>query len=374
MEEEYIIEEDLLEDDEVTIDILGLFRKVLKRWKLILLVTLIFSALGVAYALKMKRTYTVTMTLAPELQNRSSSSLSTLASMLGAGGMALNSTPDALNITLFPEISSSTPFLCSLLEVPVTPYVSKKQELEGVRPDTTTVFMHVLGRDKTLSPRKEAKRQQADAKYLYDDSVIDPEALTPRQGLAVRALRKAINTTVDNKTGVTTISVVMDDRMIVKQVADTVCQRLQDFVIAYRTKKATADYEYYVELAEEAHARLVKAQAAYAARVDYDRSVILQSVSSARQRLQDEANLANQIYSQMAQQRELAKAKIQEMKPVYAVVQPASVPLKPSNSRSRVCIIFFFMGFLLSTLWVAFGEDLFKNIRQGVKEPEGEES
>lgn len=374
MEEEYIIEEDLLEDDEVTIDILGLFRKVLKRWKFILLVTLIFSALGVAYALKMKRTYTVTMTLAPELQNRSSSSLSTLASMLGAGGMALNSTPDALNITLFPEISSSTPFLCSLLEVPVTPYVSKKQELEGVRPDTTTVFMHVLGRDKTLSPRKEAKRQQADAKYLYDDSVIDPEALTPRQGLAVRALRKAINTTVDNKTGVTTISVVMDDRMIVKQVADTVCQRLQDFVIAYRTKKATADYEYYVELAEEAHARLVKAQAAYAARVDYDRSVILQSVSSARQRLQDEANLANQIYSQMAQQRELAKAKIQEMKPVYAVVQPASVPLKPSNSRSRVCIIFFFMGFLLSTLWVAFGEDLFKKIRQGVKEPEGEES
>lgn len=374
MEEEYIIEEDLLEDDEVTIDILGLFRKVLKRWKFILLVTLIFSALGVAYAIKMKRTYTVTMTLAPELQNRSSSSLSTLASMLGAGGMALNSTPDALNITLFPEISSSTPFLCSLLEVPVTPYVSKKQELEGVRPDTTTVFMHVLGRDKTLSPRKEAKRQQADAKYLYDDSVIDPEALTPRQGLAVRALRKAINTTVDNKTGVTTISVVMDDRMIVKQVADTVCQRLQDFVIAYRTKKATADYEYYVELAEEAHARLVKAQAAYAARVDYDRSVILQSVSSARQRLQDEANLANQIYSQMAQQRELAKAKIQEMKPVYAVVQPASVPLKPSNSRSRVCIIFFFMGFLLSTLWVAFGEDLFKKIRQGVKEPEGEES
>jgi uncharacterized protein involved in exopolysaccharide biosynthesis len=111
-----------------------------------------------------------------------------------------------------------------------------------------------------------------------------------------------------------------------------------------------------VELADEAYAKLVKAQAAYAARVDYDRSVILQSVSTARERLQAEASLANQIYSQMAQQRELAKGKIQEMKPVYAVVQPASVPLRPANSRAKVCIIWFFVGFCLACAWVAFGD------------------
>ena len=352
MEEDRKIKQD--NNDELSIDFGALCRKLLKRWKFIVIVTLIFSVLGVAYALKMKRTYSVTMTLAPELQSRSSNSLNALASMLGATNMSLHSTPDALNITLFPEISESTPFLCSLLEVPVTPYVSREQQLEGVKPDTTTVFMHILGRDKTLSPKQEAKRQKADSLYLYDDSVINPEDLTPRQGVA----------------GVTTINVVMDDPMIVKQVADTVCQRLQDFVIKYRTKKATADYEYYVELADEAYRKLVKAQAAYAARVDYDRSVILQSVSTARQRLQDEANLANQIYSQMAQQRELAKAKIQEMKPVYAVVQPATVPLRPSNSRARVCMIFFFAGFFLACLWVAVGEDMVKKFRRSLKDPE----
>lgn len=368
MEEDRKIKQD--NNEELSIDFGALCRKLLKRWKFIVIVTLIFSVLGVAYALKMKRTYSVTMTLAPELQSRSSNSLNALASMLGATNMSLHSTPDALNITLFPEISESTPFLCSLLEVPVTPYVSREQQLEGVKPDTTTVFMHILGRDKTLSPKQEAKRQKADSLYLYDDSVINPEDLTPRQGEAVGALRSAINTTVDMKTGVTTINVVMDDPMIVKQVADTVCQRLQDFVIKYRTKKATADYEYYVELADEAYRKLVKAQAAYAARVDYDRSVILQSVSTARQRLQDEANLANQIYSQMAQQRELAKAKIQEMKPVYAVVQPATVPLRPSNSRARVCMIFFFAGFFLACLWVAVGEDMVKKFRRSLKEPE----
>ena len=354
------------EDEGMTIDWMGILRKLLRRWKFIFLVTFIFSVLGVVAALTAHRKYPVTVTLAPELQNRANSSLSSLASMLG-GAMTLNSSPDALNISLFPQISSSTPFLCSLLDVPVTPYVKREAELAGVSPDTTTVFLHWLGRDKKLSEKQMRKMAEADAKYLYDDSIIQPDDLTPRQGYVVKALSQSVNTTVDNKTGVTTIVVTGDDPMIVKQLADTVTQRLQDFVIDYRTKKATADYEYYVQLADEAYAKLVKAQAAYAARVDYDRSVILQSVNSERQRLQDEANLANQIYSQMAQQRELAKGKIQEMKPVYAVVQPATVPLRSITSRAKICIIWFFVGFLLSCAWVAFGDiviqffkDLFK--------------
>ena len=353
-------------EDEQIIDFAAIFRKLLRGWKQILIITVIFSVLGVAYAMKMKRTYTVSMILAPELQNRSSSGLSQLASMLG-GGISMSSSPDALNITMFPEISSSTPFLCSLLDVPVTPFVPKKLELEGVKPDTTTVFLHMIKRDIPVSGRKAKKREEADAKYLYDDSVINPDYLTPRQFVAVKALRRAIDTNVDNKTGVTTINVVLDDPMIVKQLADTVCQRLQDFVTDYRTKKATADYQYYVELADDARRKLVRAQAAYSARVDYDRSVILQSVNSERQRLESEVNLANQIYSQMAQQRELAKAKIQEVKPVYAVMQPATVPLRPSNSRSRVCIAFFFVGFLLSVVWVAFFKDLFKKAKEDLK-------
>lgn len=369
MEENY--REANLEEEEFSIDWMAILRKLLRRWKFILLVTLIFSVLGVLFALTMKRSYQVTVTLAPEMQNRASGTVTALASMLG-GGATLNSSPDALNITLFPQISSSTPFLCSLLDVPVTPYVSMENQVAGVVPDTTTVFLHLLKRDLPLSEKKARKMAEADAKYLYDDSVIDPEDLTPRQGLAVEALRKSINTSVDNKTGVTTIVVTGDDRMIVKQLADTVTQRLQDFVIDYRTQKATADYEYYVELADEAYAKLVKAQAAYAARVDYDRSVILQSVSTARERLQAEANLANQIYSQMAQQRELAKGKIQEMKPVYAVIQPASVPLRPANSRAKVCVIWFFVGFLLSCAWVAFGDVVVKFIKDLFKKEETE--
>lgn len=346
-----------LEEEEMSIDWMGILKKLLKRWKFIALVTFIFSVLGVVAALLMTRKYNVTMTLAPELQNRTNNSISALATMLGGNAAMMNSTPDALNITLFPEISASTPFLCSFFDMPITKFISPEQALEGAAPDTTTLYTHLRGRDKPMTDRQLRRIAKWDQRYLYNDSILDPLQLTPRQYKALKKMRNAVTTTVDNKTGVTTIVVTMDDPMIAKQLADSVCVRLQDFVTEYRTKKATADYNYYVEMANEAHAKLVKAQAAYAARVDYDRSVILQSVSSARQRLQDEANLANQLYTQMAQQREMAKAKIQEVKPVYAVVQPAYFPNKAANSRAKVCLIWFFLGFFFSAAWVAFGSD-----------------
>ena len=121
-------------------------------------------------------------------------------------------------------------------------------------------------------------------------------------------------------------------------------------------------------LAEEAHEELVKAQAAYAASVDFDRSVILQSAAAQKERLREEAALANQIYSQMAQQRELARAKIQEEKPVYAVVQPAVLPQQPINSRAKRVLIWAFLGGFLAVAWYGFGEDFYKKFRSDVKE------
>lgn len=46
-------------------------------------------------------------------------------------------------------------------------------------------------------------------------------------------------------------------------------------------------------------------------------------------------NLAYQVYSQVAQQLQVARAKIQEEKPVFAVVEPATTPLEPSGTSRK---------------------------------------
>ena len=332
--------------DELEIDWLGIFSRLLKHWKQIFLISFIFGVIGIVSALTMTRQYNVTMTLAPEVTNRANNNLSSITSMLGLNGVSLNPGTDAMSITLFPEICQSTPFLATLLDVPLTSYVSEKQQEEGVKPMHTTVYKHFSGEDtekKGLSKWLSSLKKEKDEKPYT--GVVDATELPRKQANVVKALGKSISANVDKKSGITTISLTMDDRMMAKQLADTVCTRLQEYVTEYRTKKAEADYEYYVALAKEAREIQIKAQAAYARSVDYDRSVILQSKNSEKERLRADANLASDIYSQMAQQRELARAKIQEEKPVYAVVQPATLPQQPINSRAKRVLIWGFEAF-----------------------------
>jgi len=363
MEEELQNSYEYYEEDELVIDWMGILTRLLKHWKQIFLIAFVFGCLGVVSALRMTRKYNVTMTLAPETQGRNGS-LNSLTSMLGLN-TTISSGPDAMNISLFPEICQSTPFLTSLLDVPLTSYVSEADLEAGVEPMHTTVYKHFSKEDRpNYKPKKDEKPYTG---------IQDPTELTRKQANVVKALARSVTASVDKKTGITTISVTMDDRMMAKQLADTVCTRLQAYITAYRTKKATADYEYYVMLADEAHAELVKAQAAYARSVDYDRSVILQSATAQRDRLRDEVNLANQIYSQMAQQRELARAKIQEEKPVYAVVQPAVLPQSAVNSRVKRVLIWGFVGGFLALIWYGFVAEGIRKMRSGVKEKMEEE-
>ena len=360
--------------DELEIDWLGIFSRLLKHWKQIFLISFIFGVIGIVSALTMTRQYNVTMTLAPEVTNRANNNLSSITSMLGLNGVSLNPGTDAMSITLFPEICQSTPFLAALLDVPLSSYVSEKQQEEGVKPMHTTVYKHFSGEDrekKGLSKWLSSLKKEKDEKPYT--GVVDATELPRKQANVVKALGKSISANVDKKSGITTISLTMDDRMMAKQLADTVCTRLQEYVTEYRTKKAEADYEYYVALAKEAREIQIKAQAAYARSVDYDRSVILQSKNSEKERLRADANLASDIYSQMAQQRELARAKIQEEKPVYAVVQPATLPQQPINSRAKRVLIWGFVGLFLSLAWYGFGEEFFKKIRADVKEKMDEE-
>ena len=353
------------ESEELEIDWMGILAKLLKGWKFILIVSVVFGLIGIVAALNQQRQYSVSVILAPEVQ-RANSGLSSLSSMLGMGA-SMSSGPDAVNVSLFPEISRSTPFLTDLFPVMLTPVAALREESPEAVPES--VFDHLSFANKPKKGLKAwLKKLLSKDSVEIDQSVVNPSRLTRKQAAVASSLRRCISTSVDKKTGITTISVVMDDPLMATQLADTVCRRLQEYVIRYRTKKATDDYQYYVKMAEEAQQNLVKAQAAYAASVDYERNVILQSVNSRRERLQQEASLASQLSSQMAQQRELARAKIQEEKPAFVVVQPATMPQYPINSRRKTVLMWGVVGLLLSCAWVGFGKDFLARMRGEVRE------
>ena len=84
-------------------------------------------------------------------------------------------------------------------------------------------------------------------------------------------------------------------------------------------------------------------------------------------------NSAFEVYRTVENQLYMAKAKVQEAKPVFAIVEPASVPLKPSStSRKMILIGIVFLAVMAAAAWVLFGEDILNTIKEKMPEEKNE--
>ena len=339
--------------EESSIDWQDLLSKAWKGKKFIITVTVVFMFLGLISALTMTRIYTSKVTLVPELGKSTSSSLSSLSSMLGLGGMTMGSSADAYHVTVYPEVVASTPFVAKMFDMRVTdPKKDIDTTLVGYltreRFSIGNVIGYVTKPIFSLFSNKEEETKGNELNLFH---------LTKEQDRIVKTMNKAIQVDVDKKTGETTIQVTMDNPVIAATVADTVCKHLREYIVEYRTRKAREDLENYKKIADESYQRYLKASKAYAYYQDHNRGLILNAVISEGSRLSNELQIASQLYQQMKLQAEMARGKVIDEKPVFAIIQPATVPLLPQNSRAKVLLIWTFVGFVLSCAWVLYGKE-----------------
>lgn len=363
------------EEEEFGIDIMKYVYKLWHARKLLLKVGGIATILGVIIALTTPKEYTVNVTLAPELGNsRRSSSLSSIASMLGVGSMGMGAEADAINVTLYPDVVASTPFIIDLLDTQINTLNEEEQDtilieyLKNQRGTLVGTIMSLPG--KAIGEIMSLFKDEEDEK---GPKTINPFHLTKAEDRSVKSLRRLITANVDKKTGVTSISVTMQDPMVAAIVTDTLLTKLKEHIISYRISKAKEDCIYYEKLYEESKANYKKAQEDYARFTDANKNIILRSVQIEGERLQNEMNLAYNIYNQMASQLQMGRAKIQEAKPMFAIIEPASIPIIPSGtSRKMILIGIVFLAVAGAAAWILFGQDLWNNLRQGLSEKKEE--
>lgn len=359
------------EEEELEIDLMEYARKLWASRKLLLKVAGIAAIVGVIIALGTPKTYTANVTLAPESGKSGGGGLSGIASMLGVGGLSMSSDADAFNVTLYPDVVSSTPFIIDLLDTKVKQLESENDTtLAGYLKEGTSSSLigtivslpfKAIGAVMSLFSSDDDKEN--------DNQDINPFQLTAEQNNAVNGLRKLVVANVDKKTGVTSISVTMQDPLVCAIVADTVVTKLQEFITGYRVNKAQEDCKYWEQLHEERKNDYYEKQQNYARYTDGNQGISRESVKIEQARLENEMNLAYQVYSQVATQLQMARAKVQEAKPVFAVVEPATVPLSPSGtSRKMILIGIVFLAVVGASAWILFGQDLWKNLKEGLKE------
>lgn len=336
-------------NDSEVIDLRIIFKKIWAKKKIYAIVLPMALVLSCAYILCIPRTYTSSLSLAPELNN-SSNLGGTIGSLASSFGIDLGSmeTTDAINPMLYPDLMEDNGFVVGLFNIKVATadgsvkcsyfdYLTKHQEYP--------FWTKGIGSIKKLFAKEEVKTKGG--------AKMNPYMLSKKQDDVASAIRKGISISIDKKTAVITISTEAQDPLVCKTLADSVKERLQVFITNYRTRKARVDEQYYKTLASEAKREYERARRLYGSYADANTDVILTSMRAKQEDLENDMQLKYNAYTAMTTQYQAAKAKVQERTPAFTVVKGAAVPIKATGPKRMIFVLgMLILAFILSTLYI----------------------
>ena len=336
------------------IDIVGLILLLWSKRKRIIINCFIGGVLSIIVAYSIPKEYTSTVVLAPETSSGSgaSGSLGALASMAGVNLGGLSGDEDALYPELYPQIISSTPFLCDLMSLMVE---TKDGDL------STTLYDYLTEHQKKTWWSKIIKAPIKMIKSMVGTEIVDTIMptkesgmyMTRKQYLTLVSLNEKISVIVDRGNFVITLNVTMQDPKVAAYVASVVSDKLQEYIGTYRSAKARKDLAYTEMLYKEAQEKYYAAQQAYAKYVDQHQGVVKMQYQIEQNRLSNEQDLAFNVYNQIAQQLEMARAKVSESTPVCVVMQPAIMPIKASAPKKMMIgLLYVFLAFFGTVSWI----------------------
>lgn len=353
--------EENVQQEKSAVDFGALWQSVLKRRKTYYKVLGIAFVLACIYAFSLPRVYRCEVMLAPELStSRSTNSLASLARSFGMrlGNNMMGGSSEALLPTLYPDLMNSVDFKTSLFDIQVCAKdsVKPKSYYDYLLNDQKRTWW-----GKAIGGTINALLSLIAKEDTTDNTKVNPFMLTKQQTRIAQMIDRKVVCDVDQKTLVITIDVKDQDPLICATVADSVKNRLQEFITAYRTNKARVDYEYNKKLCAEAKVRYEKARQRYADFADANQDLVLQSVRTKLTDLENELQLQFTAYQTYVAQLQSAEAQVQQDTPAFMTLQSATVPVKPSApSRKKIVFVFLFLAFVGTTVWAFHKDGLLK--------------
>ncbi|WP_254028318.1 GumC domain-containing protein [Bacteroides ovatus] len=360
-------QQDIHTNEELEIDLMDLLRKVVSIRKKIYKAAGIGLIIGVIVAISIPKQYTVEVTLSPEMGSAKGGGLSGLAASFLGSDVTMGDGSDALNASLSADIVSSTPFLLELSTMKIPVLKNEMMTLNAyLDEESSPWWSYVIGLPgMAIGGVKSLFISEEDEFMSSDKASHGTIELSKKESVKIETLKRKIAASVDKKTAMTTVAVTFQNPKVAAIVADSVVGKLQEYIINYRTSKAKEDCVYLERLFKERQQEYYVAQKKYADYLDSHDNIILQSARAEQERLQNDMSLAYQVYSQVASQLQVARAKVQEEKPVFAVVEPAVVPLNPSGTSKKIYVLaFIFLSVCIVIFWKLFGENILNKFKE----------
>ena len=174
-----------------------------------------------------------------------------------------------------------------------------------------------------------------------------PIMISKEEESMLKVISRNVTLSVEKKEGYLVLTVKGIEPIQTAELALKAQMLLQDEVTRFRTEKAQNQLDYIQARYDEIKKEAETYQAQLAAVKDRSQNMPTTRSRIEQERLQSKYNVANTVYSEMSKQLEQAKMQVKMDTPVLTVIQPVTVPNKPSNSRAKTIIIWTFLGGIL---------------------------
>ncbi len=336
------------------IDLRLLWAKIKERKRLFYITLPIAFVLSSLYILCIPRSYDTDVKLAPETESPlPGGALGSLASSFGFDLSNIEST-DAISPLLYPDLMDDNGFVSKFFNFKVVSadgtintnyhdYLLKHQKAPW--------WSNLIEWVKSLFPKKE--------EGVSSDGQYNPYVLSRTEDELIKKIQGNVKLSTDKKTGVITIQVRDQDKLICKTIADSICSQLQEFITNYRTNKARIDLKYYTKLAADAKLDYERARQRYGSYSDSNMDVVLESYRAKQEDLENEMQLRFNAYSAINTQLQAAKAKVQERTPAFTILKGAEVPVKPSAPKRMIFVLGMVFVAAIGTVFYIIKDEFF---------------
>ena len=359
--------------DEDEIDLIALAKTIWNGRKKILKTVIIFTFIGLTVAILSPKEYTASTTLVPQLSSKGSNlgSLSSLAAMAGFN-LDMNMETRELSPYVYPQIVESVPFQLEIMNTifnfsdvdhPVSLF---EYYTEFSSPGILSIIKkYTIGLPGVLLKAIRGSKEVSNSEP--QENTIN---LTADQESVRKIIAKNLILETNDKEGYVVLSSTFHEAQLAAEVAQKGQQLLQQYITEFKIKKASAQLEFVKERYAEKKKEFEKAQSNLATFRDRNKNVTSAMARTEEEKLQNEYQLAFDVYSELAKQMEQAQIKVKEDTPVFSIVKPVVVPLEKSKpNRPLILIIWIFLGVIVAIGWI-YGKQFFETVKARWNEQE----
>lgn len=352
------------EDDEI--DLIALAKTLWKGRKIIIKTLIIFMIFGLIVALFSPKEYSASSTVVPQISNKNSrmGGLSSLAAIAGFN-IDMNMETSELSPFVYPQIVQSVPFQMEIMntkyslsdvEQPVSLY---EYYMEFYKPGLlSSLKKYTVGLPFLLLKAIKGETEETPAEITGNTIV-----LTEDQDIIRKIIEDNVTLETNDKEGYLVLTARFHEAKLAAQVAQKGQELLQKYITDFKIEKAAEQLKFIEGRFNEKKSDFENAQATLAAFRDRNKNVTLAMARTEEERLQNEYQIAFEVYKQLAQQLEQARIKVKEDTPVFAVVKPVSVPNEKSRpKRALILVIWTFLGGIVGIGWI-FGKQFLQTVK-----------